>query len=83
MEFEVAETEQVSMAVVRAVSEVEGSDPTSIPPLANQIDPNALDSLFESGTIVNARNGSRFSFDYANHRVTIENGTSIAVRPLE
>lgn len=40
-------TDQISQAVVEAVSEAEGIDPTELTPLYRAIDPDALEALFE------------------------------------
>lgn len=82
MEFEIEENELVSMAVVQAVSTLKGTNPWSIPPLADELDPDALDAIFEPGPDGSPRSGGRISFVFANYRVTVENGEYLTVRPL-
>lgn len=83
MEYDIGADESVSMAVVRAVSAVEGRDPTALPPLGAVLDTDALDSLFESRSGGRARTGGRVSFVYSSSRITIDDGEYITVEPLE
>jgi len=75
--------ESVSMAVVRAVSAVEGREPTSLPPLANVLDTDALDALFNARCDGTPRTGGQLSFVYSNCRLTIDNGEYLTLQPLE
>jgi hypothetical protein len=75
--------ESVSMAVVRAVSAVEGREPHSLPPLANVLDTDALDALFNARGDGTPRTGGRLSFVYSNCRLTIDNGEYLTLQPLE
>ncbi|MFB6074904.1 MAG: HalOD1 output domain-containing protein [Haloarculaceae archaeon] len=65
--------ESPSLTVVEAVAEAEGIEPEALtPPLADAIDPEALDGLFRNG------NG-RVSFDYRGYEVTVTaNGVDVA-----
>jgi len=83
MEYEIGADESVSMAVVRAVSAVEGRDPLALRPLIDVLDPDALDTLFGSRTDGAPRLGGRFTFVYSECRVTIENGETITVEPKQ
>ena len=82
MEYEIEPTESVSTAVVRAVSAVEGREPGSIGPLADVLDPDALDALFESRDTDQPRIGGRLSFVFSGCRVTVENGEYLTIEPL-
>lgn len=82
MEYEIEDGESVSMAVVRAVSAVNGCSPGSTPLLARVVDPDALDALFESSFSGRPRTGGRLTFVYADCRVTVDNGEFLTVRPL-
>lgn len=82
MDFEIESDERVSMAVVQAVSKADGSDPCSLPPLAEELDPDALDVLFEPGPDGSPRSGGHLSFVYADYRVTIDNGEYLTVTPV-
>ena len=83
MEYDIGVEEPVSMAVVRAVSAVEGRDPLSLPPLANVLDTDALDTLFDAQWGGTGRTGGRLSFVYSNCRLTIDNGEYLTIQPLE
>ena len=83
MEYEIEADESVSTAVVRAVSAVEGREPASLPPLADVLDPAALDALFESRFDGTSRIGGRLSFVYSNCRITVDNGEYLTLHWLE
>lgn len=83
MEYEIGADESVSMAVVRAVSAVEGREPSSIRPLGEVIDPDALDDIFDVRHNGHPRPGGSVSFVYSNCRVTIDNGEYLTIEPLE
>lgn len=81
--YDIGSDEPVSMAVVRAVSAVEGRDPLSLPLLTNVLSPDALNALFgprEDGT---ARTSGQLSFVYSNCRLTIDKGEYLTVQLLE
>ena len=83
VEYEVGPDESVSLAVVRAVSAVEGREPDSLPPLADVLGPDALDGLFAPRSAGAARTGGRISFVYSRCSVTIDNGEYLTLQPLE
>lgn len=59
-----------SEAVVAAVAAAENVAQTDLPPLFDSIDPDALDSLFESGPLAERSTGT-VSFSYAGHEVSV------------
>lgn len=61
-----------SEAVVDAVAEAEGADPTTLPPLFDAVDPDALDSLFETTSVAPAASTAQVTFSYAGYEVTVE-----------
>ena len=61
----------VTETIVDAVSEVEGCDPLTLPPLWNVIDPEALDALFEPTRSRQPRTG-RVSFAYVGYEITVD-----------
>ena len=67
----------LSTAVVDAVTAETGTDATTLPPLYDVIDPDALDALFQG------RDGGAVSFDYAGDAVTVRAGTTISLRQVE
>lgn len=83
MEYEIGSEESVSTAVVRAVSAVEGCEPNSLRPLADVVDPAALDSLFDPRYDGTPRTGGRLSFVYNECCITIDNGEYLTLQLLE
>lgn len=81
MEYDVDADESVSAAVIRAVSAVEGRDPSSIRPLFEVVDPDALDALFAPRGDGTPRAGGRVSFVYGDSRVTVDNAEYVTVEP--
>ena len=83
MEYEIGPGESVSTAVVRAVSAVEGREPRSLRPLADVVDPAALDSLFGPRYDGTPRTGGRLSFVYSDCCITIDNGEYLELQLFE
>lgn len=83
VEYEIGAEESTSTAVIRAVSAVEGRDPSSLGPLADVLDTAALDGLFDSREDGTPRTGGRLSFVYSTCRVTVDNGEYLRLRPLD
>ena len=82
MEYEVGENELVSTAVVRAVSTVDGQEPSSLPLLSGVVDPDALNRLFGPTFAGESRPGGLVRFVYDHYFVTVENGEYIMVEPV-
>lgn len=78
MEYEPKPDEPVSMAVVRAVSSFEDRPETSLPPLHDAINPDALDALFASGGETADRSGS-VSFVFSDSAVTVDEAGHVIV----
>lgn len=73
-------TESVSLAVVSAVAAVTGVSPTRLPPLADCIETDALDALFESP----ANATTRFlTFCYAGCTVTVGGEGRLSITLVE
>lgn len=83
MECEPGKDESMSMAVVQAVSAIEGKDPLALPPLADVINTDALDTLFDAGGEDVPRTGGRLSFVYSRCRITVEDGERVTLHPLD
>lgn len=80
---EVVETKRhgsVCLAVVDAVAETTGTARNELPPLAEAIDPDAVEVLFESVTGPSATDG-RLTFRYAGCTVAVESDGSVSVTP--
>jgi hypothetical protein len=60
--------EPVTLAVQRAVGDVTNCAQTDLPPLADYVDPDALEALFGD----DVPDDRRFSFRYADHEICIE-----------
>nr|WP_305149200.1 HalOD1 output domain-containing protein [Halobellus litoreus] len=83
VEYEIGPEESVSTAVVRAVSAVEGRELCSLRPLADVVDPTALDSLFDPRDDGTPRTGGRLSFVYNDCCITVDNGEYLTLQLLE
>lgn len=59
-----------SVAVVKAVADVEDTPAEDLVPLAAAVNPDALDELFRG----EPADQYRFSFSYAGHRVVVSGG---------
>lgn len=63
----------LSEAVISAVAEAKGLDPLEVgPPLAEVIDPDALDSLFRGGV-------GTVTFEYAGYEVTVDDEGDVSL----
>lgn len=77
-------TTPVSTSVVLAVEELDGRDATTLPSLADSVDPDALDALFDPD-----RDGSRpprgieVSFTYDEYYVRVRGEGEVSVEPLD
>ncbi|MFB1062412.1 HalOD1 output domain-containing protein [Natrinema sp. H-ect4] len=63
-------------AVIEAVAEATDSDPLDLPPLYEAVDPDALNTLFDS-----SETSGQVSFPYAGFEVTVR-GSEVEVEPL-
>ncbi len=74
---------QVSEAVIRAISRVNGVDPLDIDtPLYDTIDPDALNRLFQPTVSTNRDIKSRVRFTMAGCEVTITDNQVVAAKLL-
>lgn len=71
----------LSTTVVLAVSRARGVEPTELPPLAEVIDPDALDALFAPDGR-DALIDVRLRFEFADRTVCVRRGGEVLVRPL-
>lgn len=72
-------TRTPSMAVVAAVADARGVDPLRLEPLANSIDPEALDRLFADTYGGQPRMIGRVTFELAGCEVTVTRADGGAV----
>lgn len=68
-----SDDQSLSEAVVSAVADREGVDPSTLePPLYEAVDTDALDMLFRSGS-------GEVSFTYAGYRVTVDDRAEVVL----
>jgi hypothetical protein len=77
--FDWTETDSVTHEVVEAVAAVSGRDPTALDPIASQIDPDALDTLFEPRRDGEQRTSGHVTFPFDGYEVTVYAHGEIAV----
>lgn len=65
-----AENQSLTVEIVETVAEETGRDPTSLPPIHDYIDTDALDRLFESTKTHDRRQG-QIDFTYSEHVITV------------
>ncbi|WP_423745886.1 HalOD1 output domain-containing protein (plasmid) [Haladaptatus sp. SPP-AMP-3] len=79
-----ADGEQLSTAVVMALTDITGGDPSDIGvPLYDVIDPDALDNLFSDKHDGSPRTGGKVVFTILDYEVTVQSYGEIVVRELE
>ncbi len=69
-----AQTEDVSTAVIMAISEATGTPATELPPMYDAIDPDALDAIFQGPVDARPRTGIAVTFTMAGCTVDICDG---------
>lgn len=82
MEYAIDSDEAVSTAVVFAVSSLEDRQVTSLPPLNESINPDALDRLFESQYSGTVGQPSNVSFTFSDSQVTVTDDEQIVVESI-
>lgn len=70
----------VSAAVLEAVAAATGTDLVDLSPLAEVVDPEALDALFGPKVDGRPRSSGRVEFTFRGHRVTVYSEGRVAVR---
>lgn len=83
MEQQIPPDEPISIAVVEAVGSLLGRDPTTLRPLAEILDPDALDALFTHQVGDPPMIGGRVTFVYEGCRVTVEAGEYLVVEQID
>ncbi|WP_435175762.1 HalOD1 output domain-containing protein [Halorussus sp. AFM4] len=72
--YELNGGERPSEGVVAAVAAAAGADPTDLDPLAETLDPDALDALFAAHLDGTPRDAGRTEFSFCGYGVVV-NGT--------
>lgn len=69
MPWVVGSSESVTVAVIRAVAEETGRDPTELRPIANVLDPDALEAIYANAS---ADNPIELTFRYEGCTVSVD-----------
>lgn len=69
VEYAPADDESVTEAIVYAVASIVDADPASLPPLGEEVDTDAINTLF--GQQRSAERNARLSFRYHGFEVTV------------
>ena len=72
-----------SIAVIETVAIAVDREPTSIEPLYESVDPDALDALVQSNGAPTDSDSVTVSFRFAEQQVTVHGTGEIVVRPVE
>jgi len=75
--------ERPSIAVVSAVADVTGTDPSELDPLYETIDPDALNSLFRGSQGDGPNSRGQVSFSVAGCDVVVHGSHKVVVSPTE
>ena len=75
-------TEPPSIAVSRSLAAIEGVEQTQLDPLAESVEPEALDNIFRE-PVVGGENAIVTEFTTSGHRVTVRDDGSILIRESE
>jgi hypothetical protein len=89
--YEIAATESVSDAVIRAVSAATGHAPSPDPenpgacldPLYTAIDPDALNSIFDPTGTSGPTSDGEVTFRYHGYTVTVESAGRVILEPQQ
>ncbi|WP_225335813.1 HalOD1 output domain-containing protein [Halomicrobium urmianum] len=73
LEYRQGDDEPLVDAVLAAVCDATGRDATDLPPLYSAVDPDALESLIESG------GEAAVAFEYGAHHVLVDGGRTVTV----
>lgn len=69
--YQVSESQQLSERVVQAVAAADDVDPLELPPLFGAIDPDALDTLFETSIGADSPSDGEVQFGYHGYSITV------------
>ena len=77
--YELNRHERLSEGVVAAVTAAADADPTEIDPLAETIDPDALDALFAAHLDGTPRDAGRTEFSFCGYGVVVNSTGLVSV----
>lgn len=81
MEYDISPSEAVSVAVVMAVSSAENCQPSSLPPLHDFVDTDALEGLFPPSSEGDPGRCGSVSFVFSDSHVTVDDQRHISIDP--
>ena len=68
--------------IAMTVAAVSNSDCEELPPIADVIDPDSLDTIFELSQSTDDQNRRRLTFEFATRRVSVHSDGSLVLQPL-
>jgi hypothetical protein len=77
------QTRQPSEAIIAATAEVKDEDPTALPLLFNRIDPDALDTFFQTTSNQRRPPGRSITFEYVGCQITVNGHGTVIVDPSD
>lgn len=77
------DTTNVATAVVETVADHEAVDPVSLPPLAETVDCDALNALFDRSDATRSDPPRRLTFEYCGHEVVVRRDGSVDLRSAD
>lgn len=75
-------TRSLTVMIVQTIATLTETDPQTLDPLANHIDPDHLEGLFNRDYPVNSQPPT-VTFTYEGYQITIESPTEISVEPRQ
>jgi hypothetical protein len=75
--------ESLEITVIRKVAAEKDVDPTTLDPLYDVVNPDALEALFGPKLDGTPRAGGRVVFDYSGYHVTVASDGSVRAERLE
>lgn len=79
LRYEVADGERASEAVIAAVADAANVDPAEMDPLADFVDPDALDALFADRYDGTPRIGGSTRFPFSGYEVSVTDGQYVTL----
>ncbi|WP_162224419.1 HalOD1 output domain-containing protein [Halorussus amylolyticus] len=79
LRYDVADGERVSEAVIAAVADAANADPARMDPLADFVDPDALDAIFADRYDGTPRIGGTTRFPFSGYEVEVTDGRYVTL----
>ena len=70
-----------SLSIIERIATLEETDPITLPPLYDAIDPEALDSVVDSSTASDSRSPATVRFSYCGYDVLVRRDGEITISP--